>query len=54
MRGLDPWTDSPVLDIKPYDYYDIVKSAKAPDWFRKCWDDHSAKRKAADASWLGP
>ena len=54
VRGLDAWTGTPVLDIKPYDYYDIVKSAKVPDWFMKNWEEHSAKRKAANATWLGP
>jgi tRNA-Thr(GGU) m(6)t(6)A37 methyltransferase TsaA len=49
VKGFDAWAGSPILDIKPYDYYDIVKSARVPDWFRKFWEEHSAKRNAA---WL--
>ena len=26
VRGLDAWTGSPVLDIKPYDYWELVKN----------------------------
>jgi tRNA-Thr(GGU) m(6)t(6)A37 methyltransferase TsaA len=51
VKGLDAWTGSPVLDIKPYDYYDIARSARVPDWFRRYWEEHSVKRNAA---WLGP
>ena len=54
VKGLDAWSGSPVLDIKPYDYYDVVKSPRVPDWFRTCWREHSAKREAANAAWLGP
>jgi len=54
VRGLDAWSGSPVLDIKPYDYYDIVKSPRVPEWFRKCWEEHSEKREAANVKWLGP
>ncbi len=54
VKGFDAWTGSPILDIKPYDYYDIVKSARTPKWFRRCWEEHSTKRKASGATWLGP
>jgi tRNA-Thr(GGU) m(6)t(6)A37 methyltransferase TsaA len=54
VKGLDAWTGSPVLDIKPYDYYDIIKSARVPNWFSRCWKEHSARRSAAKATWLGP
>jgi tRNA-Thr(GGU) m(6)t(6)A37 methyltransferase TsaA len=54
VKGLDAWNGSPVLDIKPYDYYDMVKSVRVPDWFRKYWEEHSARRKAANVTWLGP
>ena len=33
LRGLDAWTGTPVLDIKPYDYYDVVKRPKVPREF---------------------
>lgn len=54
VRGLDAWAGSPVLDIKPYDYYDIVKSARVPNWFRRYWEEHSDRRNAANVTWLGP
>jgi tRNA-Thr(GGU) m(6)t(6)A37 methyltransferase TsaA len=49
VMGLDAWTGSPVLDIKPYDYYDSVTPTRVPDWFRRYWREHSAKRNAANA-----
>jgi tRNA-Thr(GGU) m(6)t(6)A37 methyltransferase TsaA len=54
VKGLDAWPSSPVLDLKPYDYYDIVKSVRVSDWFRRYWEERSARRKAANATWLGP
>ncbi len=55
VRGLDAWSGSPVLDIKPYDYYDIVKCPRVPEWFKERWMDWK-KRKRYDeiAPWLGP
>jgi tRNA-Thr(GGU) m(6)t(6)A37 methyltransferase TsaA len=55
VRGLDAWTGSPVLDIKPYDYYDIVRRPRTPWWFREKWEEWSTgKRYAELAPWLGP
>jgi tRNA-Thr(GGU) m(6)t(6)A37 methyltransferase TsaA len=54
VKGLDAWTRSPVLDIKPYDYYDIVRPTRVPDWFRRYWQERSSRRKPANATWLGP
>jgi tRNA-Thr(GGU) m(6)t(6)A37 methyltransferase TsaA len=55
LRGLDAWKGSPVLDIKPYDYWDIVKDPKVPKWFKKFWDQRSSeKRYTQKAPWLGP
>lgn len=55
LRGLDAWTGTPVLDIKPYDYYDIVKRPRVPRWFEDRWAMLSAAR-GYDmlAPWLGP
>jgi len=33
VRGLDAWEGTPVLDIKPYNYYDIVRCPRVPEWF---------------------
>lgn len=45
VKGLDAWTGTPILDIKPYDYYDIIKTVKVPDWLKKHWDEHYAKHR---------
>jgi len=44
LRGLDAWQGSPVLDIKPYDYWDIVKDPKVPKWFKKFWNERSSEK----------
>ena len=43
VKGLDAWTGTPILDIKPYDYYDIIKTVKVPAWWKKHWGEHYAK-----------
>ena len=35
VRKLDAYDKSPILDIKPYDDYDVVSVPKVPDWFAK-------------------
>lgn len=33
VKGLDAYEGSPILDIKPYDYYDIKEGVKVPAWW---------------------
>jgi len=33
VRGLDAYNETPVLDIKPFDYWDTRKDAKLPEWW---------------------
>jgi len=33
VRGLDAFDGTPVLDIKPYDSWDVVKDVKVPGWW---------------------
>lgn len=33
VRGLDAYDGTPVLDIKPFDYWDTRKDAKVPEWW---------------------
>ncbi len=33
VMGLDALSGSPVMDIKPYDYWDIVWEPRVPDWW---------------------
>ena len=35
IRGLDAFNGTPVLDIKPYDFWDIAKDPKVPNWWIK-------------------
>ena len=55
VRGLDAWSGSPILDIKPYDYYDIVRKPRVPSWFRARWERwYREKRYGEAVPWLGP
>lgn len=55
VRGLDAWTGAPVIDVKPYDYYDIVKAPTVPAWFKRFWDERFSKKRYREiAPWLGP
>ncbi len=40
---LDAWPGSPVLDIKPYDFYDIVRRPRVPPDFSAEWEAWKAK-----------
>jgi tRNA-Thr(GGU) m(6)t(6)A37 methyltransferase TsaA len=35
VRGLDAFDGTPVLDIKPYDFYDIKQDIHVPKWWLK-------------------
>lgn len=35
VRGLDAYDGTPVLDVKPYDSWDMAENAKVPDWWKK-------------------
>lgn len=55
VRGFDGWTGSPILDVKPYDYYDIVKNPRVPRWFLDRWVEwRTAKKYEVVAPWIGP
>jgi tRNA-Thr(GGU) m(6)t(6)A37 methyltransferase TsaA len=32
VRGLDAFDGTPVLDIKPFDYWDVAEDARVPEW----------------------
>lgn len=38
VRGLDAYDETPVLDIKPYDFWDRAENARVPDWWKKLND----------------
>jgi len=55
VKGLDAWTDSPVLDIKPYDYYDHVNDIRVPSWFLEHWNRKNRELNYKKlVPWLGP
>jgi tRNA (adenine37-N6)-methyltransferase len=35
VRGLDAYDATPVLDIKTYDFWDMVENTKVPEWWKK-------------------
>jgi tRNA-Thr(GGU) m(6)t(6)A37 methyltransferase TsaA len=35
VRGLDAFNETPVLDLKPFDLWDMAKDAKVPRWWTK-------------------
>jgi tRNA-Thr(GGU) m(6)t(6)A37 methyltransferase TsaA len=35
IRGLDAYDATPILDIKTYDFWDMVENAKVPEWWKK-------------------
>jgi len=39
VRGLDAFDGTPVLDVKPYDRWDIVENLKVPSWWLKLQED---------------
>jgi tRNA-Thr(GGU) m(6)t(6)A37 methyltransferase TsaA len=38
VKGLDAFDGTRVLDIKPYDPWDIAKNARAPSWWKKLYE----------------
>ena len=44
VRGLDAFNGTPVLDIKPYDYWDTAENAKVPQWWLKLNEEKKQKR----------
>ena len=45
VKGLDAYNHTPVIDIKPYDFWDSAINAKVPDWWIKLNDGKTQKLK---------
>lgn len=43
VRGLDAFDGTPILDIKPFDYWDMATNARVPEWWLKLEDEKSKK-----------
>ncbi len=55
VRGLDAWDGTPIIDIKPYTYHDIVRRPKIPWWAEKRWEELSQRWNYKEiVPWLGP
>lgn len=35
VQGLDAFDGTPILDIKPYDYWDTAEDARVPEWWAR-------------------
>ena len=44
IRGLDAFDGTPVLDIKPFDKWDMVEDARVPEWWMKLDKEKLGKR----------
>jgi tRNA-Thr(GGU) m(6)t(6)A37 methyltransferase TsaA len=43
VRGLDAFDWTPVLDIKPFDFWDTAKDAKVPRWWTKLQEEKTQR-----------
>jgi tRNA (Thr-GGU) A37 N-methylase len=43
-RGLDAFDDTPILDIKPYDIWDVPENSRIPEWWRKLEEERIEHR----------
>jgi tRNA-Thr(GGU) m(6)t(6)A37 methyltransferase TsaA len=44
VRGLDAFDGTPVLDVKPFDSWDMAKDAKVPAWWTKLESERANSR----------
>jgi tRNA-Thr(GGU) m(6)t(6)A37 methyltransferase TsaA len=40
VRGLDAFDGTPILDIKPFDNWDMPQEIRVPSWWKKLEEDH--------------
>lgn len=50
VKGLDAFDGTPVLDIKPFDYWNEVKDIRVPDWWAKLKKEWLAKSEKTTSS----
>ena len=43
IKGLDAFDGTPVLDVKPYDQWDIIEDPKVPDWWLKLQEEKKTR-----------
>jgi tRNA-Thr(GGU) m(6)t(6)A37 methyltransferase TsaA len=44
VRGLDAYDGTPVLDVKPFDPWDMAKAARVPGWWTKLEKERAQPR----------
>jgi tRNA-Thr(GGU) m(6)t(6)A37 methyltransferase TsaA len=47
VRGLDAFDGTPILDIKPYDKWDVAENARMPEWWRRLEKERKEHRARA-------
>ena len=47
VRGLDAFDWTPILDIKPFDFWDTAKDAKVPRWWTKLHEEKTQNLSSA-------
>ena len=47
VRGLDAFDGTPVLDIKPLDYWDMAEDARVPEWWMGLEKERSEKHEVS-------
>ncbi|MCS4541607.1 MAG: tRNA (N6-threonylcarbamoyladenosine(37)-N6)-methyltransferase TrmO [Euryarchaeota archaeon] len=45
VKGLDAINGTPVLDIKPFDYWDTVKKIRVPEWRKKLEEERKRENR---------
>jgi tRNA-Thr(GGU) m(6)t(6)A37 methyltransferase TsaA len=45
VQGLDAFNGTPVLDIKPFDFWDTIEDAKVPEWWMKLEKERFERKK---------
>ena len=45
VKGLDAYDGTPVLDIKPCDFWDMAENIKVPEWWRKLHEEKQQRLK---------
>jgi tRNA-Thr(GGU) m(6)t(6)A37 methyltransferase TsaA len=45
VQGLDAFDGTPVLDIKPFDFWDTTKDVKVPEWWMKLERERMKRKK---------
>jgi tRNA-Thr(GGU) m(6)t(6)A37 methyltransferase TsaA len=43
IRGLDAFDGTPVLDLKPFDFWDSAKDVKVPEWWIRLEEEKTRK-----------